>query len=423
MRKWLREMSPAMLLYLVVILLVALGNGMSDSVLANYFKDAYHVDSVLRGFIEFPRELPGFLCALLIAALSFFGDVRSAVFAQILSVVGLTVLGLFTPPFGGMLVFLFIYSMGQHLFMPLQDSIGMSLAEPDRIGKRMGQYNSVKSAVGFVAALLIFFGFRLNWFSFTTPVKLPFLIGAVCFALAVIALLALDRRVDRRPVVRGKKLRLVFRKQYKYYYLLTVIRGVQKQIAFVYGTWVVVDLLMKKADTTALLSIVSSFICIFFLSRLGKWMDKFGIKKMMYVDALTFIGVYTLYGFVVLGITSGALPDVGWPVFVVYTLFVLDRLSMQIGMVNAIYLRSIAYDEDEVTATLSTGVSLDHIVSILAAAAGGLVWKYWGSQWVFFMAALFSVGNIVVAYLVKPDQEREQALAARAQRNATGASL
>lgn len=416
MKKWLKDLTPAMLLYMAVIALVALGNGFSDSILANYFKDAYQVDAVQRGFIEFPRELPGFLCALAIAALSALGDIRASMVAQVLCVIGLTVLGLFTPAFGVMLIFLFFYSSGVHLFLPLSDSIGMSLAEPDRIGKRMGQYNAVKQAVGFVAAIVVFFGFRLGWFSFSTQIKLPFLIAAACFVLAFAALVLLDRRAGHAHPKQKRKFRLVFRREYKYYYMLTVVRGVQKQIAFVYGTWVIVDLLSKGADVTAMLAIVSSFICIFFMTALGKWMDKFGIKKMMYVDALTFISVYVLYGLVVMGINAGSLPSVGWPVLMVYVLFILDRMSMQIGMVNAIYLRSIALDEDEVTATLSTGVSLDHIVSILAATAGGFVWKYWGSQWVFFIAAFLSLINIAVAWLVKPEQERALALEVRAQR-------
>ncbi|MDD3242110.1 MAG: MFS transporter [Eubacteriales bacterium] len=409
MRKWLGRVRPEMLLFFIVLAAVSLGLGLSDSVYANYFKDAYNVTAVQRGYIEFPRELPGLLCALVIAGLSFLGDFRTAVIAQILSIVGLLALGLLTPPFAVMLIFLFINSMGMHMFMPLQDAIGMELAEPDMVGKRMGQYSSLKSACGFVAAVAVFFGFRTGFFSFTAPVKLIFLIGAGAFIVALTAMLILTKKV-KLPQRKPEKIKLVFRKEYKYYYLLTVLHGVQKQIAFVYGSWVIIDLLMKKADTTAILTIVCSFIGIFFLNALGKWMDRFGIKKMMFVDALTFIGVYILYGLVVLGINNGTLPSTGWPVFAIYTLFVLDRMSMQIGMVKSIYLRSIALEPGEVTATLSMGTSLDHVVSILAAIAGGFVWANWGSHWVFFMAAAFSLGNLVIAFLVKPEKERLRAL-------------
>ena len=122
---------------------------------------------------------------------------------------------------------------------------------------------------------------------------------------------------------------------------------------------------------------------------------------MMYVDALTFIFIYTIYGFVVWGITSRVLPGSGWPVLMIYALFVMDRLSMQIGVVKAVYLKSIAITREEITATLSTGTSLDHAVSILAAQLSGFVWTIWGPQWVFFMAALFSLGNLFVAWRVQ----------------------
>ncbi len=408
MKEKVKQLRPEILMFMILISAVALGNGLSDAVYSNYFKEVYHVTAFQRGFIEFPRELPGLLCAFVIAALGFLGDIRVAFIAQVLAAIGVTLLGLLTPSFGIMLIFLFINSMGMHLFMPLSDSIGMSLAEPDQIGKRMGQISSVRAAFSMIAALLVFFGFRIKVFSFATDIKWVFIVSAAAFLCAIVTAALMISKVKPKKSA-PKKLKIKFRKQYRYYYLLTVLKGVQKQIAYVYGTWVIVDLLLKKADTLAILTIVITFISIFFLSKLGRWMDRFGIKKMMYLDALTFIIIYIIYGFVVWGVVEGVLPDHGWSVFFIYLLFILDRLSMQIGMVNSIYLRSIAVDTEEVTATLSTGISLDHLVSIIAALAGGLIWAKWGSQWVFFLAAAFSLGNLYVAIRVQPEREKEAA--------------
>jgi MFS family permease len=401
----IKQMRPGVFLFFVLVAAVALGNGLSDGVYSNYFKEVYQITAFQRGLIEFPRELPGLLCAVVIGALGFLGDLKTAFIAQILSIIGVTVLGLFTPTFAVMLIFLFINSMGMHMFMPLQDAIGMSLAEPNQVGKRMGQFFSTRAAFNLVAALLVFFGFRYGFFSFATSVKWIFLVSAMAFAFAsIITLIMISRVGPTKKVLRTNK--LVIHKQYRYFYMLTILHGVQKQVAYVYGTWVIVDLLLKKADTLALLAITVGFISIFFLSIIGQWMDKYGIKKMMYVDALTFIGVYIVYGFVVWGITSKVLPSSGWSIWIVYLLFVLDRLSMQIGMVKSIYLRSIAFNDQDVVSTLSMGISLDHIVSIMAAIAGGFVWSVWGSQWVFFFAAFFSLGNLYVAYKVQPEKER-----------------
>ncbi len=83
---------------------------------------------------------------------------------------------------------------------------------------------------------------------------------------------------------------------------------------------------------------------------------------------------------------------------------------MQIGMVNSIYVRSITVNKDEVTHILSTGLSLDHVFSILAGIAGGFVWTKLGSQWVFFIAAALSMGNVYVAYKVQPEKEKLEAI-------------
>lgn len=393
-----------LVLFFILISVAALGNGLSDSIYSNYFKEVYGVTAFQRGLIEFPRELPGILCTVVIGMLGFMGDIRVAFIAQVLSLIGVTMLGLLTPTFGIMLIFLFINSMGMHLFMPLQDAIGMSLAEHDRIGRRMGQYSSIRAAFSLLAALMVFFGFRTGFFSFQAPVKIVFLISGALFTVAAVITAIMSRRVNIEIKSKNRR-KLIFRKQYKYFYFLTVLKGVQKQIAYVYGTWIIVDLLMKKADTIALLTIAFTFVSIFFLNKLGQWMDRYGIKSMMYFDALTFIIVYLVYGGMVWGIGTGALQSQGWAVWIIYLLYIADRLSMQIGMVNSIYLRSIAVDKDEITSTLSMGVSLDHIISIIAAMIGGYIWTKWGSHWVFFMAALFSLGNLYIAAKVQPEEE------------------
>ncbi len=389
---------------------VALGNAMSDSVYANYFKDAYHVDAMRRAFLEFPRELPGMLCLAVLSLLTGLGEIRAALIAQVLAAFGLTALGLLTPSFGVMCVFLFVNSMGMHLFFPLQDSIGMALAEPDRVGRRMGQYGSVRTAVGCAAGFLVFIGFRAGFFSFVTPVKWIFLIGAAAFLAAALAAWMLIR-VAGPGTRRARGFRLTFRREYGTYYFLAMLNGVQKQVAYVFGSWAIIELLGKGADVMSILVILSSFLGIFFINLIGRWLDRLGIKTMLYVDALTFIGVYILYGVFVGGVAGGRYAAEGWAGYAIMTMFVLDRLSMQVGVVRSVYLRNLVRrinaPGEEVAAALSTGISLDHVVAILAAQLSGLVWARFGPQYVFFGAAAFSLGNLYVAMKMRPDEDEK----------------
>ena len=223
------------------------------------------------------------------------------------------------------------------------------------------------------------------------------------FLIAIVASVFLVKaKVPALTVPHKKRQKIMFRKEYRYYYLVTMLHGVQKQIAVVFGAWVIIDLLGKKADTMSLLMITVNFISIFFMHRLGRWIDRFGVKRMMYLDALTFIFIYIIYGLVVWGITGEVLTGT-WPVFAIYALFVLDRLSMNIGVVKSVYLRSIALKPEDITPTLSAGTSLDHVVAIIAAQFSGLIWTLWGPQWVFFAAAFFSLGNLFVAWRIPKD--------------------
>lgn len=401
MQKVVKGMSKPMVIFFILIAVIAIGLGLSDSVLANYFKDAYNVDSATRGFIEFPRELPGIIGMFIIAALSMLGDLRISLIAQGLSIIGLLALGLFTPPFAIMLVFLFINSMGMHLFMPLADGIGLSIIEDKKaVGRRMGQYSAVRTACGMVAGLLVFVGFRTGFFSFKTQIKWIFLLAAAMFLIGLGLLITLQRSIGKKKVV-PQKMRLLFRKEYTSYYILAMMNGAQKQIMYVYAPWVLIELLSKGADTMSLLSVVGSFIGIFFLPIVGRCIDRFGVKKMLLADALSFIIIYLLYGFFSGGIHSGYFPVAGWAGAVVIGIFILDKMSMQMGMIRTVYLNSIALDQSEVTRTLSTGVALDHVVSITCAFLGGLTWLYWGPQYVFYTAAILSLVNLIVALRMK----------------------
>jgi predicted MFS family arabinose efflux permease len=152
-----------------------------------------------------------------------------------------------------------------------------------------------------------------------------------------------------------------------------------------------------KPKNITILGIIGSFIGIFFIPALGRWLDRYGIRKMLYADALSFIGVYVVYGFLASGFSMGFLGRAGIPVMITFALFVLDRMSMQMGMIKIIYLRSIAVKESDITPTLSLGISMDHIVSIICAYIGGVVWTSFGPQYIFFFAAGLSVINLVVA--------------------------
>jgi len=387
--------------FLVAVVCTALATGLSEGVYSNFYKEVYDVSAAQRGFIEFPRELPGLITVLVISALSIFGEMRLAILAQVISIIGLVLLGVFTPSFNVMLVFLFINSMGMHLYMPLRDSIGLSIIGSENTGSRFGMVNAVQTAATFAAGLAVFLGFRSGVFGFPNAANnltvTPSFLIATAFFVGVIIMLIRIQRLIGNPAISTGEGRILFRKEYTHYYILASLHGAHKQIAGVFGPWVLIEILLRQADTMAILGMAGSFLGIFFIPFVGRLTDRLGVKRMLLAEGFLFIVVYIMYGMVAAGLMSGNLAKVGIPVLLVYALYIIDRMTMQLAMVRTLYLRSIARDASEISPTLSTGMSIDHVISIVCAYLGGLAWAAWGPQYVFYIASALSLGNVLVA--------------------------
>ena len=391
-----RQLQRAVVVFTLVVCLSAIAGGLGSATFSNYFKEVYHVDSAQRGFLEIPRESPGVLCALIISALAGFSDIGIAAVSQVLVMVGLMVMGAFSPSYGMMMIFLFIQSLGMHLFMPLNDAISMDLAREGEVGKTLGNFKSKANMCTMVTAFVIFAGYRWGFFSFEDKILKPFVIAAILSLIAAGLLVYMKKIMPRTQIQAKTKSKFAMRKKYMPYYLTLVAYGCQKRIKLVFGPWIIIELMGKGADTVALLGIVTSFIGAFFSKYLGKMLDEKGLKYTM-----IFEGGYLLVVIAALGAAAGALERGGlgshgiW-VFLAYCLYILAFLLEQFNMVHAFMMRKLAIDPSEVTASLSVGLSLDHILAITVSAVLGVIWEKFGAEYVFFLTAATSLMQIGV---------------------------
>jgi hypothetical protein len=74
-------------------------------------------------------------------------------------------------------------------------------------------------------------------------------------------------------------------------------------------------------------------------------------------------------------------------------------------MASNIYVQRIAANQEEITATLSTGISVNHIISIFIALMGGWIWKVTGIEVLFSLSAFMGLLNSVYAATIKKDEE------------------
>lgn len=396
------KLGKSVRIFIVASAFIGIALGLSDSIMANYYREAYVAGAQMRGFIEFPRELPGVLSIFVIAALSALGDIRMSVIAQFLAAGGMIVLAVSHPPYGVMLLVLFIYSLGQHMYIPLGDSVGLSLARDDNMGKVLGRFNSIRMAFLMLSGVVTFFGFRLGWFGFENPI-LVFLLSALAFIILAGLLYwiyLLNREAEGKSRINSK---FVFRREYMRYYVICALFGGRKQIMLVFSPWVLIELLDFKADTMSILSVIGSFIGIFFIPAVGKLIDAMGAKKVMMMEASAFILVYIAYGFLSKWVSGNAVALTGFWMMMVYLLNIIDRMAYQFYMTRSIYMKSIAITPEDVTPSLTLGMTIDHVVAIIGAYLCGIVWETWGPEFVFLIAGALSLLNLIAAAGIKGD--------------------
>ena len=374
-------------LFISTIAAVGFADSIFNSVFNNFLNETFTLDSFNRTFLEFPRESGGLLVVFVSASLFFVRSRRLAFAAVFCGAVGLIMMALFSVSFHWMFAWLFIFSLGQHLFMPLNTSIAMELAEEGRTGRRLGQLNSIRSTAAILGSFFIFMGFKFFHFNF----KIAFLIAALFYLFSAIFLFSMKPGQAHPPATHLK-----LHKEYRLYYWLSILFGTRKQIFLTFAPWVLVTVYNQPTAMLATLLTIAGVSGILFQPLLGRAIDTLGERTVLLLEALFLIFICIGYGF-----SRNVFPE-KTALFIASVCFIADQLLMSVNMARATYLKKIALHPSHITPTLTMSVSLDHIFSISIALLGGVVWAKWGYQTVFLFGAGIAVVNLISALFIKP---------------------
>jgi predicted MFS family arabinose efflux permease len=382
----LKNIHPDIIFFLIALIGLGFGQGLVDSSLNNFLKETFRIAQMQRTVLELPRETPGFLVAFVSALFFFFGPRRTAMIANLLAAAGLVLIALFSIDFPVMLIWLFIFSLGQHIFLPLNSSLGMDLAQEGGHGKRLGQFGGVQNLAYILGSLTVFIGFGFLSFNF----RVSFLIAAGGYLLA--AAMFFFMKPDK-PVPGHLRLRL--KKEYGLFYWLNILYGTRKQIFLTFAPWVLVQEFRQKTETMAMLLVVAGMIGIGFKPLLGRLIDRLGERVILAGEAVVLVFVCLGYG-----LTKTLFgPEIG--LAAAFVCFVMDSLLMSVTMARATWLKKIARHPDEVAPTLSMGTTIDHVFSISIALLGGVIWNALGYEMVFVLGGAIAVVNFFSALRIR----------------------
>lgn len=373
-------------LFAVASLVLGMAYSMYNAIFNNYLNDRFAMGGFERAFLEFPRELPGFLVVFVSALLWFLCSRRLGALSMLLGAAGALLIGFASPSYWVMVVWLFVYSLGEHLFMPVASTIGMELAEEGKIGQRLGQLNAIRNLAAIGGSFLVVLGFRYLNFSFQTV----FVFCAVGLAIAGALLFSMKSETVSRPATF-----LTLHKEYRLYYILAVLYGSRKQLFITFAPWVLVQVFEQPTAIMATLVTVGGVIGILFQPFLGWMIDRFGERVVLASEAVLLIFVCVGYGF-----ARSFLPE-GAAFAVVIGCYLVDNMLMSVSMARSTFMRKIALEPGDIQPALTAGVTIDHIFSISVALLGGLIWNAFGFQYVFLMGAFIAAINFFCAMQVR----------------------
>jgi len=381
--------------FLFVMLLVGLTHGLYKGIQDNYLAEIVQINEFERGIVEFFRELPGLMLIFILATMYRFSESKVFKLGTAITLTGTLGLLLFGTGKVVVILFMVVYSLGEHIVMPVKSTISLHMAKSGKGGASLGITSAIShggNIIGFLLVTGLFLLFpRLGIEKGSLgSFKIIFFLATILLVGATLVALALR---DRGEAV--KRNRLYFNRKFGKYYGLEIFYGSRKQVFITFAPYV---LILQYGADTSVISLLLGICAVFgmLLSPLvGRLIDRLGYKFIMVTDTLLLIVVCFFYGF------SHRLFSFEVAYIVVCVNFVLDSILSLGSLASTVYVQDIADNQQEITSTITTGISVNHLISVIIALLGGIIWQKTGIEMLFTMSALLGLANSIFAMTIK----------------------
>ena len=375
--------------FLLSILITGLSVGLYKGILDNFLAEVVQMGELDRGVTEFFRELPGILLVFILAVFYMLSAETLYKAGAVIMLVGMGMHAVLPPTKVLVTLAICMYSIGEHIQMGMKNTIMLGYAKPDRGGAALGIQGSASQIGTLVGYLVVVAAFSL--FIQSQPYNLFFWMATGLAALSAVFASSLNSTSKTDD----SKRRFYFHKKYTKYYMLEMFYGARKQVFLTFGPYVLILFYGASAATISFLFAVSAIACFFASPLVGRIIDKLGYKVVMVSDTLILVVVCFFYGF-----AHHMFPkDIAFVVCCIN--YVLDAVISLASMASNVYVQDLADNPQEVKATISTGVSINHVITIFIALFGGWIWENLGIETLFIASAVLGLCNSAYAATIK----------------------
>lgn len=368
--------SKNLILLAIAIFLLSLGTGLQNGINTNYMQQLGLSNSQVlmqSGIREIPGLILMFLAALImhlplkwraVASVLVMG-VGYALYATIHSWTALVVVSL-------------IASLGFHLWMPLNSALGLGLVNKENSGKVLGTMTAVGALASMagIGSILIFSSvFSLRIFA------------GIAGGLIILAAIVLSRLPKKIGETKKAQPRLLFKRRYWLYYVLLLFEGSRTQVFSAFNIMVLVYNYGLTAFQISILLLVSGMVNFIFAQPMGRLLDKAGERITLTVGYIALSLCFVGY----------ALIDNVWFLGVI-VIFINLLVTLSMGL--STYVNRIAPAE-ELTPTLSTGISVNHISSVGMSFVAGALLTVVGYKALCWGAVAIIMLSVPFAYAIR----------------------
>jgi MFS family permease len=359
---WSREL----IMLAVAVFFMRFGEGLLGGARTNFFVDTLGLTSGQVLWLEGIREIPG-LALMFIAALTMRLPLsRRAAVAVIIMGLGYGAFVL-VQSYTALLLVAVLASLGMHMYMPLHSALGMCLATKETSGRVMGVLASVGSLAGIVGMGGVFV---ISSLAQEMSLRTWYMLGALVILGAAVLMLRLPKYVG---YTQKKPPRMLLSPRYWLYYVLTFFEGSRKEVLGTFGTLVLVEQYGLRVWQISALLVTSAVINFVLAPRLGWLLDRYGERTMLSVS------------YIILALCCLAFAFVS-QVWMLALVLITIKLFIVLGMGLSTYVNRIA-PEEELTPTLSAGISINHVTSVAMPIVAGALLPLIGYQGIFIGTA------------------------------------
>ncbi len=339
--------------------------------------DGYHV-----GILQSVREIPGFLALLVTYVLLIIKEHRLAALSIIFLGLGIFFTGLL-PSFTGLIITTMVMSFGFHYYETCNTSLTLQYFDTQTSPLVFAEQQKFAAAASILVGIIIF-------------LIAPFLSYGAMFVLfgcliGICGIWALTKNPGKQGMIPQEK-KMVIKKKYWLYYFLTFMAGARRQIFMAFAVFLLVKKFGFSVQDITLLFLINNVIKFVINPMIGKFIVRFGERKLLSMEYLSLILIFIAYAFVESKMIAGLL-------------YVLDHVFFSFAMGIKTYFQKIA-DPRDIAASAAVGFTINHIAAVILPVIGGFLWMV-NYKIPFLAGAVFSFISLCLVQLIPTLEKKE----------------